>query len=67
MLAVHRLASEIANPKRTDGVKPIEVLGKIKEFDWFISNSETSMGVFLALTEEPPPNDALQAIDPYRD
>ena len=66
-IAVHRLASEIANPTRTDGVKPIEVLGKMKDFDWFVRNSETSMGVFLALTEEPPPTDALQAIDRYRD
>jgi len=67
MLALHRLASEIANPKRTDGVKPIEVLGKMKEFDWFVRNGEAPMGVFVALAEQPPPSDALQAAQKYND
>lgn len=49
MLAVHRLASEIASPKRTDGVKPVEVLGKMKDYDWFVRNSDTNLGVLLDL------------------
>jgi len=65
-IAIHRLASEIANPKRTDGVKPVEVLGKMKEFDWFVRNSDAPMGIFVALAE-PPPADALQAAEKYHD
>jgi len=65
-IALHRLASEIANPKLTDGVKPIEVLGKMKEFDWFMRSGETNMGIFLALAEEPP-DDAVAATEGYRD
>src|SRR5258707_2847677 len=48
-LAIHRLAQEIANPKRTDGVKPIEVLGKMKEFDWFVRSSDVQIGIFASL------------------
>ena len=65
-IAIHRLASEIANPMRTDGVKPVEVLGKMKEFDCFVRNSETPMGIFVALAESPP-SDALQVAAKYKD
>ena len=50
-LAVHRLAQEIANPKRTDGVKPIEVLGKMKEFNWFVRGPDVQVGIFAALAD----------------
>lgn len=65
MLAVHRLASEIANPKRTDGVKPIEVLGKMKDFDWFVRNADLQIGIFASLAEGtvgegPPPDGARE-------
>ena len=65
MLAIHRLASEIANPKRTDGVKPIEVLGKMKEFDWFMRNSDVQVGIFASLAEDPPL--PIRNIDDYHD
>jgi hypothetical protein len=54
MLALHRLAQEIANPKRTDGVKPIEVLGKMKDYDWFVRSADVQLGIFASLTEVPP-------------
>lgn len=65
MLAVHRLASEIANPKRTDGVKPIEVIGKMKDFDWFVRGPDLQVGIFASLAEGtvgegPPPDDTRE-------
>lgn len=63
-LAVHRLAQEIASPKHTDGVKPIEVLGKMKEYDWFVRNSDTNLGILVALAESSP-NEESQDIDEY--
>ena len=53
-LAIHRLAQEIANPKRTDGVKPIEVLGKMKDYDWFVRCAEVQVGIFAALADQLP-------------
>jgi autotransporter translocation and assembly factor TamB len=69
-LAIHRLAQEIANPKRTDGVKPIEVLGKMKEFDWFVRSADVHVGVFAALLDPetgPPIDTAEAAISRYRE
>ena len=65
-VADEKLASEIVNPKRTDGIKPIEVLGRMKEFDFFVRNSETPTGIFVTLAESPP-NDALQVAAKYKD
>jgi hypothetical protein len=64
-LAIHRLAQEIANPRHTDGVKPIEVLGKMKEFDWFVRSADIQVGIFAALAE-PLPLDA-SIIESYKD
>lgn len=60
-IAIHRLAQEIANPKRTDGVKPIEVLGKMKEYDWFVRHNETNLGILLDLDLSPASREELNS------
>ena len=50
-LAVYRLFQEIVNPKSRCGIKAIEVLGKMKECDWFVHGSDLQVGVFAAISD----------------
>ena len=63
-LAVKRLYEEIINPKSANGMKAIELAGRFKETDWFVRNAEVSLGVFMALGENPP-DAASAAIEAY--
>jgi len=54
-MAKNRLTNAILEGKSSNVSREIELLGKFKEHDWWIHNSEAQIGIFAALAEPLPP------------
>lgn len=50
-LAINRLFYEISDPESNNGMKAIELAGRLKENDWWVRNSETNIGIFTQVIE----------------
>jgi hypothetical protein len=50
----------------TDGVTPIEILGKVRDFDWFVRSSAANVGIFVSLAESAP-IEPLEMLDDFKD
>jgi len=56
-IVIHRLATSVVEGRSSDVVREAELLGKLKEHDWFIRSGETNVGIFATLIETPPETD----------
>jgi len=65
--AITRLYREIVDQDSTQGIKAIELAGRFKETDWFVRNSDASLGVFLTVQETAPQPDALDIAKDYKE
>lgn len=65
-MVTHRLMSSVIDGKPSNVAREAELLGKMKEVDLFVRNADVQLGIFAALIE-PPPLDALEAIERYKD
>jgi hypothetical protein len=53
-MAKNRLTKAILEGKSSNVSREIELLGKFKEHDWWVHNSEAQIGIFAALAELQP-------------
>jgi hypothetical protein len=53
-IAKNRLIKSVLEGKSSNVAREIELLGKLKEHDWFVRNSDASVGVFVGLMESAP-------------
>lgn len=56
-LAINRLYHEILNVQSSNGMKAIELAGRFKETDWFVRNTETTLGILINMHETVPVSD----------
>jgi hypothetical protein len=59
-IAKHRLTKAVLEGKSSNVSREIELLGKFKEHDWWVHNSEAQIGIFAALAEPLPPQNLAE-------
>jgi hypothetical protein len=61
-LAINRLYFELVDPNSSNGMKAVELTGRLKELDMFVRTSETNMGILINMSDSITVSDN-QAID----
>lgn len=65
-LAINRLYFELVDPTSSNGMKAVELAGRLKELDLFVRNSETNIGVLIGVSESSPDPDP-KVIDVFQE
>jgi len=59
-MALKRLYFELLDPMSSNGMKAVELTGRLKELDMFVRNSETNIGILIGMHDTPStPDDAI--------
>lgn len=66
-LAVRTLIQDLKRGESRGLERTVETLGKMKVYDWFVRNSETNLGIFMAFTEPAQSQANEKTIDIYQE